>query len=83
MIQYNNEVSFSTVISVQQLFSTIIEHFSKNGEKFITDFKTEPDAIDSDESLPGIPPPLDTKPKPQAKDKRFPPSPLKKPIRYK
>ena len=69
--------------SVQQLFSTIIEHFSKNGNKFITDFKTEPDEIDSDESLPDIPPPLDTEPKPQAKDdKKFTPSPLKKPTRY-
>ena len=55
----------------------------KKGEKFITDFKTEPDEIDSDESLPDIPPLIDTKLKPQAKDdKKFTPSPLKKPIRY-
>ena len=26
-------------------------------KKFITDFKTEPDEFDSDESLPDIPPP--------------------------
>ena len=57
-----------------------MEHFSKNGNKFITDFKTEPDEIDSD---PDIPLPLDRKPKPQAKDdQKFTPSPLVKPIRY-
>ena len=79
MIQYNNEVSFSTVIN-QYNYTTF---FLKNGKKFITDFKTESDEIDSDKSLPDIPPPLDKKPKLQAKDdKKFTPSPLKKPIRY-
>ena len=54
MIQYNNEVTFSTVII--QYNNTIF--FKKNRNKFITDFKTEPDEIDSDESLPDIPPPI-------------------------
>ena len=31
--------------------------FQKYKKKFITDFKTEPDEFDSDESLPDIPPP--------------------------
>ena len=31
--------------------------FPKIQNKFITDFKTEPDEFDSDESLPDIPPP--------------------------
>ena len=71
--------SFRTVI-IQYNNTTF---FKKNGNKFITDFKTEPDEIDSDESLPDIPPPLDREPKLQDKDdKKFKPSPLKKPIRY-
>ena len=52
-------------------------------KKFITDFKTEPDEFDSDESLPDIPPPSYIERKPQAKDaNNFKPSPPKKSIRY-
>ena len=81
MIQYSN---ISTVI-IQYNNTTF---FKKNINKFITDFKTEPDEIHSyevasDESLPDIPLPLDREQKPQAKDdNKFEPSPLKKPIRY-
>ena len=83
-IQYSNEVTFSTVIWVYKLFSTIkTNFFQKYKKKFITDFKTEPDEFDSDESLPDIPPPSYIERNPQAKDdNNFKPSPPKKPIRY-
>ena len=49
----------------------------------ITDFKTEPNEFDSDESLPDIPPPSYIERKPQAKDdNNFKLSPPKKPIGY-
>ena len=52
--------------------------FQKYKKKFITDFKTEPDEFDSDESLPDIPPPSYIERKPQAKDdNNFKLSPLK------
>ena len=65
MIQYSNEVTFSTVI-IQYNNTTF---FKKIGTNLLQTLKTEPDEIDSDESLPDIPPPpLDRVRKLQAKD---------------